>query len=73
MRGFFNANRNAGLENKVKKAIVDDSKCLSCGACIEVCPRGAIKLKDKAVVNYEKCVGCGYCVVRCPAKAISLK
>jgi ferredoxin len=70
MRGIFPG--KSVMENRTKKAVVDIPKCLSCGACIEVCPQGAIKLEDKAVINERKCIGCGYCMARCPAEAISL-
>ena len=50
---------------------VDDAKCTGCGACIEVCPTGAISLKDdKASINQELCTECGNCLNACPVDAI---
>lgn len=39
--------------------IVDDEKCVGCGACVKACPRGIIELRNKGVKNrrvYVKCV-----------------
>ncbi|MCL6559600.1 MAG: 4Fe-4S dicluster domain-containing protein, partial [Firmicutes bacterium] len=57
---------------------VDESKCLSCGACITVCAYGAIDFYDtprgrKARVNPVLCKGDGLCNTKCPTGAISLK
>jgi len=51
---------------------VDPSKCVSCTACVAVCPTKAITMIDsKAVIDPEKCIGCAACVSVCPTKAIS--
>ena len=46
--------------------------CAGCGACIEACLYGAIKIgKDgKAVIDQKKCQGCGECDDACPFDAI---
>ena len=51
---------------------INKQKCTGCGACVEICPVSAIKIKkDKAVVSKE-CIECGACVNECPNQAISL-
>ncbi len=48
--------------------------CMGCVAhpCREVCPRGAIYMKDgKSVIDQDKCVKCGKCKAICPYDAIS--
>lgn len=47
-------------------------RCVACGECMNVCPRGAIQVMDgiRAVVNETTCVGCGLCVNTCPAGII---
>jgi heterodisulfide reductase subunit A len=57
---------------------VNESDCVSCGACISVCNYGAIEFVDtpkgkKARVNPILCKGDGLCNSRCPAGAIRLK
>ena len=49
-------------------------KCMGCVAhpCREVCPRGAISMKNgKSVIDQEKCIKCGKCKAVCPYDAIS--
>jgi len=57
---------------------VNESECVSCGACISVCKYGAIEFVDtpqgkKARVNPILCKGDGLCNAKCPTGAISLK
>jgi heterodisulfide reductase subunit A len=57
---------------------VNESECVSCGACISVCNYGAIEFHDtpqgkKARVNPILCKGDGLCNSRCPTGAIFLK
>lgn len=53
-----------------KKAAIEESKCIKCGKCEEIC-------KFDAINNYKidtfACEGCGACVIVCPEKAITLK
>lgn len=52
--------------------IVDPEICLTCRACVGVCPTNAIKqLRREIDIDYSKCNRCGVCVAWCPAKAIS--
>jgi NAD-dependent dihydropyrimidine dehydrogenase PreA subunit len=53
-------------------AVVDEEACTCCGACVEVCPMGAISLKETALVARDECIGCGICIPECPTEAISL-
>ena len=60
---------------KKKWAMLDQNICVSCGACVKVCPKNAISIWKGcfAVVNEETCVGCGLCARTCPAGCIEVK
>ena len=46
-------------------------RCDGCGACLEVCPHGALFLiESKAVVDEALCRECEACVAACPVEAI---
>ncbi len=54
------------------KIVVDPQKCTSCGACIDICPQGAISLPgDTAVIDESCCDLDGICIPACPVDAIS--
>ncbi len=45
----------------------DKEKCVGCGACAKVCPRGAITMvENKPVLDSELCTLCGKCELYCP-------
>ena len=48
------------------------SGCVSCGACADVCPVGAISQgDDHYVIDANSCLDCGTCSDTCPNGAIS--
>jgi Fe-S-cluster-containing hydrogenase component 2 len=51
---------------------VDKNVCVGCGACVGVCPVGAISLKNGvSVIDPKKCIKCGACMGMCPVGAIT--
>lgn len=56
-------------------ALVNQARCVACGACEGVCPREAISVFRGmyATVLEERCIGCGKCAKVCPAGCIELK
>lgn len=57
-----------------KKAFVDTTYCVACGACAKECPLEAIHIYKGiyAEVDGEKCVGCSKCARICPASTIEI-
>lgn len=52
--------------------IIEKAHCTGCAACANICPHGAIDIKQdtrgfhRPVINQEKCVNCGLCKKVCP-------
>jgi pyruvate formate lyase activating enzyme len=56
-----------------KELVIHKSRCIACGACLDVCPEGAISLNDTlAVTDRRLCSACGACVEVCYAEAREL-
>ena len=62
---------------------VDPSRCLFCGACLPVCPEGALRERDPLMtwdpalppavrIDTAACTDCGACAAACPVGAIDL-
>lgn len=47
-------------------------KCIGCGQCAEICPRGNIKLENGRPVFGKNCIGCLSCLQYCPQEAINV-
>ena len=59
-----------------KDIIRDEERCTHCGACVVICPSGALNLeKDTMKVNFDakKCIACELCVKTCPPRAMKVK
>jgi pyruvate ferredoxin oxidoreductase delta subunit len=59
---------------RLKKPIIENSKCTKCLLCWLYCGEGAIlRTKDNEIsIDYDYCKGCGVCAEVCPAKAITM-
>lgn len=49
------------------KATINQSKCISCLACEDICIQNAI---HNSIIDENKCIGCKQCISSCPNKAI---
>jgi len=59
-------------------ASVDETRCLGCGRCEEICPFNAAKVTNEngvmvSKINETLCKGCGTCAVVCPTGAMSVR
>ena len=57
----------------ITKAEINYEKCVSCGACQNICPHEAINFSNKYEVNKERCLGCGQCMGVCSQNAITMQ
>jgi len=63
-----------GLERKYQ-IMLKPTSCVSCGACVPVCPAGihSITVNGEHLIDRSKsCIGCGACVESCPASALKV-
>jgi len=80
--GFGGAMKNLGMGcgsgrgkrdmHDACRPVVDQDKCVACGACHDICAHDAPNLDEngKMKVDWNKCAGCGRCLDVCPVKAI---
>jgi glycyl-radical enzyme activating protein len=51
----------------------DETKCLQCGKCAEVCPKDALRLvSGRLKVDHELCDACEKCLIVCPSGAMKI-
>ena len=64
-----------GVEGPRAVAVIDETWCIGCTVCIEVCPTDAILGSNKLMhtVIEHHCTGCELCVPVCPVDCISLE
>ena len=80
LTGFGGAIKNVGMGCATRQGklaqhndlapTVHIENCVACGACVAVCPAGALTLNDKIALDPKKCIGCANCVGACPAFAL---
>jgi len=65
MKGFRYLQNATTLE-------LNESACIGCGRCLEVCPHQVFTLADKRarLADRDACMECGACQRNCPAAAI---
>lgn len=55
--------------------IRNEVKCTDCGACVPICPTGALVVDQQTrKVNFydNKCIACELCVKACPTRAMEV-
>ena len=63
------------FDEQVRAWRVDDSLCVACGACVEACEYGAIRLDPVTGLasKCDLCLGAYRCVEICPTAALSVR
>lgn len=60
------------LDQDVKR---NEESCTHCGACITICPSGALVVDEESRrVHFEddKCIACEMCINTCPVRAMEI-
>ncbi len=67
---IINVFKTGGIRMPVK---VNADTCIGCGACVGVCPVGALSMNadSKSECDEGTCIDCGSCISACPVEAIS--
>ena len=61
------------IKEPIAPYLSDPEKCDKCGACVEVCPQGAINIDEAGLkINSVLCFSCGLCVPACLKHALDL-
>ena len=56
----------------VAKPKINPEKCVSCGLCVEACPRQALEMRQHPRIIYSQCDRCFRCMRTCPQKAYTM-
>ena len=64
------------MKNKAMQqvALIDQSPCIKCTRCLEICPVSAITgaINQKHIIDPELCTGCKWCLPECPVDCITM-
>lgn len=76
-RDGMNYLKDAGLlvQPLSQDILRNDDRCTHCGACVSVCPSGALMLERNTMrVNFDndKCIACELCIKACPPRAMEV-
>ncbi len=63
------------IQSLGQNIVRNETRCTHCGACIAICPTGALALDPKTrLVNFleDRCTACEICVLACPPRAMEV-
>ena len=64
--------KDVGIIGAVLPATTEEV-CTHCGACVDICPDGAITLDETVTIDREQCMACGKCILACPTNTLGEK
>ena len=67
--------RGVIVEPMAQGVVRNEAKCTECGACVTICPTGALVIDTATrhiAFDVDKCIACEACVPVCPPRAMEL-
>jgi ferredoxin len=71
----FLQNTGVKIQSLGQDILRNDERCTHCGACVTVCPSGALAVDHKnRMVKFDsaECTACELCVLACPPRAMEV-
>ena len=65
-----------GIQPLSRDVTLNEDRCTHCGACITICPTGALALElpsRRVKFLHKKCIVCGLCIKACPPRAMEIR
>ena len=66
------SSRFADINRLINSKMTVSDKCVACGQCVKLCPKGNIRIENGRSVIGTDCIGCMACVEYCPNEAINV-
>lgn len=65
---------DCGEEGPIRRAFIDETRCIGCALCLDACPTDAIvgAFKHLHTVVRMDCTGCELCLPPCPVDCIEM-
>ena len=63
------------IEPLSKDIVRNEDRCTHCGACVAICPTGALVIDpatQKVNFHAERCIACELCIKTCPPRAMEV-
>jgi ferredoxin len=70
------AETGVGIQPLSQDVVRNEARCTHCGACVVLCPSGALAIDPVTRrVNFDdtRCMACGICVPACPPRAMEVR
>jgi len=72
----FLAGAGVEVQALIKDVSRSEDRCTHCGACVTMCPVGALVVNPQTKrVDFldSKCIACGLCIKPCPVRAMEVR